>query len=921
MKTRPMLLAVAGLAALTIAWLLRSSDEAPPEPTRYGTSEQTVAAEDPERTGGPLEVHAFSGHPEASGPSPERRSSLVVLDRKRFRERAEELGIEDLERVLERLHRQRPDRGALVAVVTNEAWQPIPGATVTLDPAQGTNLLHRVNAGESSPWALRQLTGEGGMATFENLPGGRYFLTVEHPDHLTFSRGQLAIQVGAPTFVEARLVTGDSVIAGEVLDEGGRGLEAVAVEAHRYVEGGAPFTVRARTDLRGRFSLSVEEAAQYEVRAEKVGYADVAVKGVAAGTGDLRLVMKDAAVVTVEGRCVEAGSEEPLAAFTIDEEAVQDPEGRFSVDRNRDLEGGCELVFAAPGCEPRTMTVPANGKPVVDLGTVALAPSRELNGLVVGREGSLTLPVGGATVALSGDGLRPDSMTTSPEGVFSFRGLDAERVTLTVNAVGYRPKVQRVDLGGARTTNVEIALDAAPVVGGAGRRAPPPAPGGISGRIVDGADDEPLEGVLIEVVEDPERATVTSSIGTFSLAAAGLERVTLRASKEGYREKLSPTLTPGPEGALWNASLDPSGLRFLLTSAESPVPAGTGVVLWKGLPPGDLAAALQAQADLENHRFEAETDADGEVAFDVPDGKWFVQVPTYRLHPLPVLADPQNAERKQLELPGRTRLTGRVRTSNGQPVANTGIWLHSGDQDYSTMFLHHTDAQGRYEIPHLAPRPYALSIIKNNAVQSAQHVVEFQANGAPTQTLDVSFPPLTSSITGRLTDPAGVGRPGIQIGVEWLDAPHRSILAGWVVTGPDGSFTVPFLEPGSHRVRTAWADDANVFSEVLTLQPGVTTQVDLVMPRVRGKVVSGHLLAPDGGPLGGNFCFATDSSGRQNGNFFSTMDWAYVGPFSIKGLAPDTYTFTFTAMGCRKQTRSLPVFSDRSGITVTMPRE
>ena len=272
-----------------------------------------------------------------------------------------------------------------------------------------------------------------------------------------------------------------------------------------------------------------------------------------------------------------------------------------------------------------------------------------------------------------------------------------------------------------------------------------------------------------------------------------------------------------------------------------------------------------------------------------------------------------------MELPGRTHLRGQILNADGSPVANTSLWLHSGNNDYSTMFLYHTDAQGNYDIPNLAARPYALSIIKNTAVQSAQHVREFLGSGAPTQTFNVTFPSLTSTISGQLVDQNGVAKPGVKIGVEYLDAPHRSILAGWVTTDENGQYVVPFLEPGNHVVRTAWTEDVAVFSDVVTLAPGQNEVVNLVAPSTPGLHIRGHIIASDGGPIGPNFLFVTNNQGQQNGNFFSTMDWAYVGAFDIKGLAPGAHVVTVTAMGAQK--KQLTLAAGSSGTVVSMTRE
>ncbi len=393
-------------------------------------------------------------------------------------------------------------------------------------------------------------------------------------------------------------------------------------------------------------------------------------------------------------------------------------------------------------------------------------------------------------------------------------------------------------------------------------------------------------------------------------------------SKAAYFSKTSPTIQLNPDvpSGHFIARLASGGIGAYLSIAGRPAPQGIEVVLWKASS-SDLAALLAAQASLTENKFSQQTDENGVVTFEVPDGTYFMQVPTYRLHPMQVDSDSQNPEWLEIELPGRTRLSGRLTNSDATPLANTSIWLHSGDNDYSTMFLYHTNSFGRFTIPNLSAKPYALSIIKSLADQSAQHLRIVNSSGAPEQSLDIQLPPLTASISGRLTDENGNGKANVMIGAEYLDAPHRSILAGWVGTDSNGYYQIPRLEGGRHMIRTAWTEDEVVFSEPTLLEPGEHAQVNLVAPNVTGKHVRGYMKARDGGPIGGNFIFAIDSQGRQSGNFFSTMAWVYVGSFDIKGLKPGTYNLLSTAMGCRKKSVQINVQDDVDGLIVEMDRE
>src|SRR5208283_1043453 len=61
------------------------------------------------------------------------------------------------------------------------------------------------------------------------------------------------------------------------------------------------------------------------------------------------------------------------------------------------------------------------------------------------------------------------------------------------------------------------------------------------------------------------------------------------------------------------------------------------------------------------------------------------------------------------------------------------------------------------------------------------------------------------TLTGRVTDPAGLGIPGAKIVVTKTDTNGRS----QTVSGPNGDYTVPFLAPGVYEIDV----EANGFSK------------------------------------------------------------------------------------------------------------
>ncbi len=833
---------------------------------------------------------------------------LRFLSEKQFRQRLLDLGGGDPGRIFDRIHQQQPDKGNIWVLVTEGDKNAVDKAQVFLDPPQGDRPVQRVNKGmgKHSKGVLKGRTSLDGLAVFYNVAPRAYMLTVEHEDYLDAHQAQVESTAGEKTYVEVILNKAQERIEGLVVDENAVPLWGATVTSWRYNEGGVGFGQSVDTGFDGKFSLGVIPDSQSSIVAEKLGYKDARMEHVAAGTKSLTLRLERSETVWVSGFVTRGATSEAIPQFTVDSDSIHDEGGRFRVERNVKPEAQT-LVFAAEGYEARPMVVTLDTNTDVDIGQVSLFGDGELSGIVLlGQAEGEPTPVEGALVSVTAGESFSDSQVTGTDGLFSFRGIQASSAQLLASAAGAGQYQNEVALLEGDVTYVEVLLSQGEY--------------SASGHVLEEGSDEPIEGALVQLSDRPDLSALTDEAGAYEIRGIPSQQFSLTASHSGYNDEVSPTLTADESGATWDAHLDPSGLRFQFQANGANAPAGVPVVLWKRIQP-TLAAAQAAQQSLATHRFEGLTGDDGRVTFDVEDGEYFVQVPSYRLDPTLVTASSSNTDWHVMALPGMTHLQGQILNSDGSPVSNTSLWLHSGDQDYSTMSLYYTDGAGNYSIENLAAKPYALSIIKSVADQSAQHVRRVTGSGSSAQTFNVSFPSLTSAVHGRLTDGNGAGVSGVWIGVEFLDAPHRSILAGWVGTDATGHFQVPRLEPGRHILRTAWGNFENVFSDEFTLAPGDDLEINLEAPQIPGKHIQGHILAADGGPLGPNFVYVIDGQGRQNGNFFSTMDWAYVGSFDVSGLAAGNHSLDATAMGCRKQQVPVSVSSSVTGVTISMQRE
>ncbi|MCA8973422.1 MAG: carboxypeptidase regulatory-like domain-containing protein [Planctomycetes bacterium] len=338
----------------------------------------------PTDTPGALRTAATT--PDREVAAPDDRPGLRVLGEAEFFARMRALGLQSSPATFSHLHDQRPDLGALAALVTDDRGMYVTGARVLLEIANQETMRHHVGNGDYSPEVMAGRTEADGVALFKNLAPGSYLLATEHRDYVTRYLGSVDVPIGSTTYVEIVLVGPDAHIAGKVRAANGSPLADAAVTVRRYTEGGAAFSATARTEHDGSFRLGVQADTQNVVIATCTGYRDARLEAIAAGTEDLEITLHESPTATIRGHVTEGLSDEPIRRFAIDGTAFLAFDGAFAIERNVRAAPHV-LVFSAIDHEPRTVRVPLSTEADVDLGRVALHGGRELNGIVLRGEG------------------------------------------------------------------------------------------------------------------------------------------------------------------------------------------------------------------------------------------------------------------------------------------------------------------------------------------------------------------------------------------------------------------------------------------------------------------------------------------------------------------------------------------------------
>lgn len=806
---------------------------------------------------------------------------------------------------------EEPEKGAIAGYVVDEDNAPVEGAVVTLSLEQagvGTDV-----AGQGGAFPRTYKTGSEGRFIFRRLDRVNYSMKVESAGFVTGYFASLTLDDGPETYVEAVLKKSMSV-SGTVLDENDVPLEGARVTASYMIEAGITFNSETATDVSGSFVLPVQQDSTNVIEASKYGYKTARLLSIPQGKADCRIVLESLPTGTVTGRVVDAFTGDPISIISVDGVRLTTDDGYFQIERVVQ-KGQRTMLIGADGYPDMGVKYRLEAVETVNIGEVKLSSGLTLSGMVVEAGSEPVKPVSGAVVSVTVSSGVKNTFTTDVDGGFSISSLPMGPASIRAEAEGYNTYNNNMNLqppsgeDGSREIFVEISL----------------APGAysVSGVVRDEETGDPLQGVKVSILESPGLSTISDNSGGYAIESISMPSFRVTGSLEGYARYVSEPLSLSSESPSANCSftmVKSSGFRGVLFRNGSPLPAGKEVIAWKRVLGGidDLHAA---DANAVEHVFKTTVENGGKFVFEAcKPGDYFLHVPEYRLLPTPVEVT-ENSGEMEINVPGVCDLRGRAVYSDGGPVANTTIWLHDGDHDYSTGDSYHTDSGGYFVIPNLARRKYALSIIKSVSDQSAQHVREITVDSAPEQSADVRFPALKSEIYGRLTDEHGNPKPGVHIGVEYLDSPHRAILAGWALTDDNGCYAVPRLEAGRHVVRTAWTEDEVVFSDKVKLEEGEKKKIDLVAPRIPARQITGYMTAADGGPLYGSFVFAVDADGRQSGNYFGSFKWEYTSAFRIVGLKPGSYKLIFTAMGCRKKTVEVNVESNISDYIVKMPRE
>lgn len=295
----------------------------------------------------------------------------------------------------------------------------------------------------------------------------------------------VASSIHAPSPVEVK----EPAIRGRVSDSRGEPVPDALVTVYNHEHG----IHKAFTDSDGAFAVGELQRADYRVSAHKDRLNDAVEEAVAAGTGDLALVLSD--MSTAAGRVVDDQGR-PVELFDIvclnpppDGDAlwkeivrsertawmtVEDPDGRFEMTH---VTSGAPFALGAraQGFEPAFVTLPPAepGLPASPTEIVLKAEAR-ISGRVLSP---LRVPVAGAAVHLGPDEQSAIVAESDVDGCFELKGLGDGPLELTASHDDYLPETIRLAPQRGAEASIDIVLGQGGELEGAVLRGGVPAPG------------------------------------------------------------------------------------------------------------------------------------------------------------------------------------------------------------------------------------------------------------------------------------------------------------------------------------------------------------------------------------------------------------------------------------------------------------
>ncbi|WP_169907692.1 carboxypeptidase regulatory-like domain-containing protein [Priestia abyssalis] len=470
-------------------------------------------------------------------------------------------------------------------------------------------------------------------------------------------------------------------------------------------------------------------------------------------------------------------------------------------------------------------------------------------------------------------------------GNYVLTGLPQGTISLIASTDGFSSQTLPVTLAPGEEETVTFQLT--------------PNPATLRGRVTNAADNNPIEGVLVQVFIPgtvvPVKTILTDPNGDYVITGLGEGEYRVVFSTDNFSTEVFRIMLAPNEVRTLNAQLtpNPATIRGQVTDAATGLPIQQAGVVTVIQGTGIIVASAQ-------------TDQNGQyVLTGLALGSYNVvfSAPEYVTQTVPVILASGEVEVVNTALVGNpAQINGTVRNAaTGAVLPNALIRVF--DLQGSLIGGTLTDMNGQYTISGLAQGTYSVTAL---AEGHASQTMVITLTPGEEETVNFQLPPNPARLRGTVTDER-TGQPisGVLVQVFFVGStvPVRS-----TITDPMGRYLLNGLSEGEYRIefskenyitevfRVVLApDEDRILNVQLASNPaviqGTVRDAETGQPIVRANVIvsitgTGIIVAS----------ILTDSQGR----------------YRLTGIAPGDYTVSFSADGYASQTSDITLAAGQS---------
>lgn len=210
-----------------------------------------------------------------------------------------------------------------------------------------------------------------------------------------------------------------------------------------------------------------------------------------------------------------------------------------------------------------------------------------------------------------------------------------------------------------------------------------------------------------------------------------------------------------------------------------------------------------------------------------------------------------------------------------------------------------TGEVGQFSLGNLAtPATYLLTF--SDSGYGTQTVAEHLGAGQALTNVAITMVGGAGQVSGKVSDPTGAALGGVTVSVAGGAKP---ITTQTLTAGAVGTYELSGLTtPGSYTVTFSMTGYTSQTVPVTLASSGSAAGVDATLP-VGTAGITGTVTSSAGSPLTGVKVSVTDGQGIQT----TTSSSSPPGGYALSGLAPGTYSVTFSASGYGNVTALVPV--------------